>query len=30
MLRWLDKLPLIWLALLAGWLGVAPWFPSRT
>ena len=28
MLRWLDKLPLIWLALVAGWLAVAPLFPE--
>lgn len=28
MLRWLDKLPLTWLALLAGWLAVAPLFPE--
>lgn len=28
MLRWLDKLPLTWLALVAGWLAVAPLFPE--
>jgi hypothetical protein len=28
MLRWLDKLPLIWLALVASWLAVAPLFPE--
>jgi hypothetical protein len=28
LIRWLDKLPLIWLALLAGWLAVAPLVPE--
>ena len=28
MLRWLDKLPLTWLAVLAGWLAVAPLYPE--
>lgn len=26
--RWLDKLPLTWLAVLAAWLAVAPLFPE--
>ena len=28
LIRWLDKLPLTWLALLAGWLAVAPLVPE--
>jgi len=28
LIRWLDKLPIIWLALLAGWLAVAPLYPE--
>lgn len=28
MLHWLDKLPITWLALIAGWLAVAPLFPE--
>jgi hypothetical protein len=27
-LRWLDRLPLIWLVLLAAWLAVAPVLPE--
>lgn len=26
--RWLDTLPLAWLALIAGWLALAPVFPE--
>jgi hypothetical protein len=27
-LRWLDRFPLLWLVLLAGWLAVAPVWPE--
>jgi hypothetical protein len=27
-MRWLDRIPLLWLALIAGWLAVAPVVPE--
>lgn len=27
-MRWLDRIPLLWLALIAAWLLVAPVFPE--
>jgi hypothetical protein len=28
MMRWLDRMPLLWLVLIAGWLAVAPVVPE--
>jgi len=25
---WLDRVPLVWLAVIAGWLALAPFFPE--
>ena len=27
-MRWIDRLPLMWLALIAAYLAVAPWVPE--
>ena len=27
-MRWLDRIPLLWLSLIAGWLAVAPVVPE--